>query len=150
MLQFRYIYWWYPKPETSQNCHSSMLGLIDHRTGVEMSSKDIHGAMRHHTFKTALSRVAAAGRKLRRNREKRARTTWFRGVAAPAPAEPDAVKIAVLAMECLGRASMRAAFTGVEVKVAVPDQVTAAIFRAALSETARSRSTDQLVRVIVG
>jgi hypothetical protein len=127
-----------------------VLGLIDHRTGVEMSSKDIDGAMHHHAFKTALSKVAAAGRKLRRNREKRPRTTWFRDTAAPALAEPDPVKIAVLAMECLGRASMRAAFTGVEVKVAVPDAATAAIFRAALSETARNRSTDQLVRVVVG
>jgi hypothetical protein len=59
------------------------------------------------------------------------------------------VRIAVLAMESLGRASMRAAFTGVEVKVGVPDDATAAIFRAALSETARIRSTDELVRAVV-
>lgn len=62
---------------------------------------------------------------------------------------PDPVRIAVLAMESLDRASMRAAFTGVEVKVAVPDAATAAIFRAALDETARNRSTDQLVRIVV-
>ena len=74
---------------------------------------------------------------------------WFSGIAAPQPTEPDPVKIAVLAMDSVGRASMRAAFTGVEVKVAVPDDATAAIFRAALSETARNRSTDQLVRVVV-
>ena len=52
-------------------------------------------------------------------------------------------------MESLGRASMRASFTGVEVKVAVPDDTTAAIFRAALSETTRTRPTDRLVRVVV-
>jgi hypothetical protein len=115
-----------------------------------MSSKHVHAAIHHHAFKAALSKVAAASRKLRRNREKRPpRTAWFSGASAPSPAEPDPVKIAVLAMESLGRASMRAAFTGVEVKVAVPDDATAAIFRAALSETARNRSTDQLVRVVV-
>ena len=114
-----------------------------------MSSKHVHEAMHHHAFKAALLKVAAASRKLRRNREKRPRATWFSGTAAPRSAEPDPVKIAVLAMESLGRASMRAAFTGVEVRVTVPDDATAAIFRAALSETARNRSTDQLVRVVV-
>ena len=44
---------------------------------------------------------------------------------------------------------MRASFTGIEVKIAVPDHATAAIFRAALSETVRSRPTDRLVRVVV-
>ncbi|HXP03993.1 MAG TPA: hypothetical protein VN808_07715 [Stellaceae bacterium] len=114
-----------------------------------MSSKHVHEAMHHHAFKTALLKVAAASKKLRRNREKRQRAAWFSGTPAPRPAEPDPVKIVVLAMESLGRASMRAAFTGVEVKVAVPDDATAAIFRAALTETARNRSTDQLVRVVV-
>jgi hypothetical protein len=114
-----------------------------------MSSKHVNEAMHHQAFKTALSKVAAASRKLRRNREKRPRAGWFPGAAArPAaePAQPDPVKIAVLAMESLGRASMRA---GVAVEVAVPDDAIAAIFRAALSETARNRSTDQLVRVVV-
>jgi hypothetical protein len=67
----------------------------------------------------------------------------------PSRRTPDPVKIAVPAMESLGRASMRASFTGVEVKVAVPDDATAAIFRAALSETIRTRPTDRLVRVVV-
>jgi len=114
-----------------------------------MSSKHVRETMRHHAFKTALSKVAAAGKRIRRNRERRPRTNWFTRPAAPPLAEPDPVRIAVLAMESLGRASMRAAFTGVEVKVAVPDDATAAIFRAALSETARNRTTDQLVRVVV-
>jgi hypothetical protein len=72
-------------------------------------------------------------------------------VAEPAQAalQPDPVKLAVLAMDSLGRASMRASFTGIEVKVAVPDDATAAIFRAALSETVRTRPTDRLVRVVV-
>jgi hypothetical protein len=125
--------------------------------GVAMSFKPVRNAMHQHAFKAALSKVAAASKRLRRRREKRARQAWFPDravVAAPqpisaAPAQPDPVKIAVLAMESLGRASMRASFTGIEVEVAVPDDATAAIFRAALSETVRNRPTDRLVRVVV-
>jgi hypothetical protein len=106
-----------------------------------MRSKNIPSAVPHHAFKVALSKVAAASRRFRRNREKRARTSWLPEALvtpkAAAPAQPDPVRIAVLAMEGLGRASMRAAFTGVEVKVAVPDNATAAIFRAALGQTAQ-------------
>ena len=62
----------------------------------------------------------------------------------------DSVRIAVLAMEGLGRASMRASFTGTEVEVTVPDARTAAVFEAALTETAQRRPTDRLIRVVVG
>jgi hypothetical protein len=124
-----------------------------------MSSKSGHKAMRQHTFKAALSKVAAASRRLRRRRERRVRSAWLlpgRTHAAPAdrnnlpaPAQPDPVRIAVLATENLGRASMCASFTGVEVRVAVPDDATAAIFRAAWSETTQTRPTDRLVLVVV-
>jgi hypothetical protein len=120
--------------------------------GMAMRSEPAREAMHQHAFKAALSKVAAASRRLRRRREKRARQAWLPRpavVAQAEPAHPDPVKIAVLAMESLGRASMRASFTGVEVKVAVPDDATAAIFRAALSETIRTRPTDRLVRVVV-
>ena len=125
-----------------------------------MRSKPVREALRPpQAFKTALSKVAAASRRFRRRREKRARHGWFprrrilppdiMPMVSPQPAQPDPVKIAVLAMDSVGRASMRASFTGVEVKVAVPDDATAAIFRAALSETAVNRPTDRLVRVVV-
>jgi hypothetical protein len=152
MLQFLYVYLWCPCFVASQNCHRRMLALPAHDEGVAMRSKTVNETVHHHAFKAALSKVAAASRRLRRSREKRGRAQWLGDAAAtqaPAPVQPDPVRIAVLAMESLGRASMRAAFTGVEVKVAVPDDATAAIFRAALSETARNRSTDQLVRVVV-
>jgi hypothetical protein len=94
--------------------------------------------------KPAMSRVALVSRRIRRGREKRPKYDF---PAMPPPAEqmpptasaPDLVRIAVLAMEGLGRASLRAAFTGKEVCVAVPDATTAAIFRAAIAETARGR-----------
>jgi hypothetical protein len=103
-----------------------------------MSSEPERVATHQHAFKAALSKVAAASRRLRRRREIRAWRAWL---PVPAPAHPDPVKIAVLAMESLGRASMRASFTGVEVKIAVPDDATAAIFRAALSGVTRTRPT---------
>jgi hypothetical protein len=53
-------------------------------------------------------------------------------------------------MESLGRASMRASFTGTEVQVAVPDARTAAIFEAAIAETAQRRSADRLIRIVIG
>ncbi len=99
-----------------------------------------------------MSHVAAAGRRLRRSREKR----FNELPSAPLPngaasrlAAPDPVHIAVLAMEYLGRASVRACSTGTEVCVAVPDEATAAIFRAALARTGRVRTTDLLVRIVV-
>ena len=124
-----------------------------------MGSKMVHATMHQHAVKFALSTVAAASRRLRRRREKRPRPDLFPDLPTfqpPAPrqgppeaAQPDPVRIAVLAMESVGRASMRACFTGTEVKVTVPDDATAAILRAALSETARSRATDRLVRIVV-
>ncbi|HWB50948.1 MAG TPA: hypothetical protein VG651_17690 [Stellaceae bacterium] len=123
-----------------------------------MNVKPVETARRQDPFKSAFSKVAAAGRRLRQRSGKPQRTAWLRELvhrappplAAPAhPPQPDPVKLAVLAMDSLGRASMRASFTGVEVKVAVPDHATAAIFRAALSETVRNRPTDRLVRVVV-
>jgi len=119
-----------------------------------MSAKTVREAMQdHHAFKAALSKVAAASRRLRRGREKRVHRLWMpepAPVSTPDAPPPDPVKIAMLAMDSLGRASMRASFTGIEVKVAVPDDATARIFRTALAETTRTRPTDRLVRVIVG
>jgi hypothetical protein len=64
--------------------------------------------------------------------------------------QADLVRIALLAMETLGPASMRASFTGTEVRVAVPDDALARIFRAVLAESSRRRATDRLIRVVVG
>ena len=119
-----------------------------------MNPSTVRSAIHPQALKAALSKVAAASRRLRRNRQKRGRpspttTAPVATIASPQPAPPDPVRIAVLAMEGLGRASMRALFTGIEVKVAVPDDATAEIFRAALSETIPNRPTDRLVRVIV-
>lgn len=69
--------------------------------------------------------------------------------AQPASPGPDPAMVATLAIEHIGPATVRAVANGVEVYVMVPDVATAAIFRAALTDTARRRSTDRLVRIIV-
>jgi hypothetical protein len=71
------------------------------------------------------------------------------GMGALAPAAPDPVMIATLAIDHVGPATVRAVAIGIEVQVAAPDEATAAVFRAALADTARRRSTDRLVRIIV-
>ena len=117
-----------------------------------MSSRGSREAIQHGPFIATISRTAAK-RRVRRAREKRARPELTILVGARPIAEyavePDPVQIAVLAIENLGRASMRAALTGIEVRVAVPDEATAAIFRAALAETGRKRMTDRLVRMVI-
>ena len=71
-------------------------------------------------------------------------------LAAPAAAtSPDPVMIATLAIDHVGPATVRAVASGIEVRVTAPDEATAAVFRAALADTARRRSTDRLVRIIV-
>jgi hypothetical protein len=49
----------------------------------------------------------------------------------------------------VGPAAVRACASGVEVCIAAPDEATAAVFRAALAETARRRGTDRLIRIVV-
>jgi hypothetical protein len=62
---------------------------------------------------------------------------------------PDPISLAVLAIDHVGPAAVRACASGVEVRVVAPDEATAAVLRAALAETARRRDTDRLVRIVV-
>jgi hypothetical protein len=62
---------------------------------------------------------------------------------------PDPVMLAIFAIDRVGPAAVRACASGVEVCVAAPDEATAAVFRAALTETARRRGTDRLIRIVV-
>lgn len=119
-----------------------------------MRSRTIGEALKKRPLATAELRVTTARRRARRAREKRPRPELMRPSATAQPPvqppiEPNQVRIAVLAMENLGRASLRASCTGTEVRVGAPDEATAAIFRAALTETGRTRVTDRLIRVVV-
>jgi len=62
---------------------------------------------------------------------------------------PDPVLLAIFAIDRVGPAAVRACASGVEVCVAAPDEATAAVFLAALAETARRRGTDRLIRIVV-
>ena len=62
---------------------------------------------------------------------------------------PDPVLLAVLAIDRVGPAAVRACASGVAVCVKAPDEATAAVFRAALDETAQRRFTDRLIRIVV-
>jgi hypothetical protein len=102
---------------------------------------------------TQLAGYPIPARRMRRGRDRRGKrdlpTPQSFIETPPTAAMPDPVQIAVLTLEHLSRASLRASFTGKEVCVAAPDAATAAIFRAALSQTARTRGTDRLIRVVV-
>jgi hypothetical protein len=69
--------------------------------------------------------------------------------APPAAVGPDPVQLVVLAIERLAPASFRSATLGHPVEVAVPDDATAAVFRAALARTCPNRSTDRLLSIVV-
>jgi hypothetical protein len=70
---------------------------------------------------------------------------------APGPEmeTPDPVSLAIFGIDRVGPAAVRACASGLEVRVAAPDEATAAVFRAALAETGRRRATDQLIRIVV-
>ena len=118
-----------------------------------MGAKTGAGGIEAGRFQALLAGYRKSARRMRRGREKRAKRELpivHLVVAAPEPpAAPDPVQIAVLTLEYLSSASMRASFTGKEVFVAAPDAETAAVFRAALAQTARTRATDRLIRVVI-
>ena len=62
---------------------------------------------------------------------------------------PDPVSLAALAIDRVGPAAVRACASGVEVRVAAPDEATARVLRQALAQTARRRDTDRLIRIVV-
>jgi hypothetical protein len=102
-------------------------------------------------FFATMAQLAAAGRRMRRRRAKRTkRRSLLRLLRPEQDPSPDPVRLAILAIDTVAGATMRASVTGTPVQVAAPDEATAAILRAALAETARARATDRLIRVTVG
>jgi hypothetical protein len=113
-------------------------------------------AVRHRAFSATMSHLAAAGRRIRRRRDQRGKKgksllrLLLPGQSAAQVSLPDPVKLAVLAIDRVAGASMRASCTGTAVEVSAPDEATASVLRAALAQTARNRATDRLIRVTVG
>jgi hypothetical protein len=75
----------------------------------------------------------------------------FRKVAKNAAAAGviDPVALTMMAVNQLGPATIRTATNGKSLKVEVADERVAQIFRAALEEMQKTRSTDRLVDVVV-
>ena len=115
-----------------------------------MAKKATRPAARKNVFKATLTRLAN-----KRGSGGRARFGDWRKILmhkfAPDPEmeTPDPVSLAIFAIDRVGPAAVRACACGLEVRVAAPDEATAAVFRAALVETARRRATDQLIRIVV-
>jgi hypothetical protein len=63
------------------------------------------------------------------------------------PSAIDPVALTILAVNRLGPATFRTVWQGTAVTVTVPDRATGEIFRAALAEMQRSRTTDRLIRI---
>ncbi len=63
------------------------------------------------------------------------------------PVEIDPVALTIMAVNRLGPATIRTASLGTAVLVTVPDLATRDIFRAALLEMQKVRSTDRLIRI---
>jgi hypothetical protein len=113
----------------------------------------VRDVVKYRAFTLAMSQLAGAGRKVRRRRDKRARRKsllrLFMTGKTSDDAVADPVKVAVLAIDTVAAASMRAAFTGATVQVAAPDEATASVLRAALADTASRRATDRLIQITV-
>ena len=73
----------------------------------------------------------------------------YRFAARKGVQTPDPVSLAVLAIDRVGPAAVRACASGVEVRVAAPDEATARVLRQAFAQTARRRGTDRLIRIVV-
>jgi hypothetical protein len=105
---------------------------------------------RKNVFKATLTRFATQrGSRGRRRFGGWRKILMHRFGPKPEMETPDPISLAIFAIDRVGPAAVRACASGLEVRVAAPDEATAAVFRAALAQTARRRTTDQLIRIVV-
>jgi hypothetical protein len=110
--------------------------MIRREERVLMAKHASHPVARKNVFKATLTRFAG-------------KMLLHKFAPEPATVTPDPISLAIFAIDRVGPAAVRACASGVEVRVAAPDEATAAVFRAALAETGRRRATDQLIRIVV-
>jgi hypothetical protein len=117
-----------------------------------MAKKASHFRVRRNGFGATLARFAGkTGQRGRPRLSAWRRVPLLHRFASPrGPSAPDPVSLVIFAIDVVGPAAVRACACGLEVRVAAPDEATAAVFRAALAETAQRRATDGLVRIVVG
>jgi hypothetical protein len=116
-----------------------------------MAEKVPHPPARQNVFGATLARFVGKNRSRRRPPFSRLRKMPLLHRFAPGKMiiAPDPVSLAIFAIDRVGAAAVRACASGVEVRVAAPDEATAEVFRAALAETAQRRGTDRLIRIVV-
>jgi hypothetical protein len=115
-----------------------------------MAKTATHPGARKSLLKATLARVAGnrgSGLRMRGGGWRKILLPKF--VPRPVASTPDLVALAVFAIDRVGPAAVRACASGVGVRIAAPDEATAAVLRAALAETARRRATDQLIQIVV-
>jgi len=137
--------------KVSQNGHSSVVLMVDQREErVLMAKRTAHPGARKNLLKATLTRFAGSrGSELRAPGGSWRKILAQKLVPASIAAIPDPVSLAVFAIDRVGPAAVRACASGVEVRIAAPDEAIAEVLRAALAETARRRTTDQLIRIVV-
>jgi len=115
------------------------------------AKEDKQPSARQSVFGATLARFMGAGRPRRHARRGRLRKMpLLRGFATRKLGQmPDPVSLAAFAIDRVGPAAVRACASGVEVRVTVPNEAMAQVLRAALTETARRRDTDRLIRIVV-
>jgi hypothetical protein len=116
-----------------------------------MAKKVTRSPMRRNVFEATLARFVRKRRRRTRPRLAGLRKMPLLHRFAPRQVigAVDPVSLAILAIDRVGPAAVRACASGIEVCVTAPDEATAAVFRAALAETARRRGTDRLIRIVV-
>ncbi len=110
-----------------------------------MAEQFMHPPMRRAVFAATLARLVGQRRLI----SLRQMPLLRRFAGRKAIQAPDPVLLAVLAIDHVGPAAVRACASGVEVRVTAPDEATARVLRAALAQTARRRGTDRLIRIVV-
>jgi hypothetical protein len=93
--------------------------------------------------------VSAARPRYRFSLRRRGRHPVRGAIAAEPAATIDPVALTVLAVNRLGPATLRTVANGKPLTVTVPDARVGAIFRAALAEMQKTRTTDRLIDVVI-
>jgi hypothetical protein len=106
-------------------------------------------------FRTAMKQgwtrlISATRRPNRLSLRRRPQRPFLQPVPLPeAPLAIDPVALTVLAVNRLGPATLRTVANGRPLTVTVPDARVGEIFRAALAEMQKTRSTDRLIDIVI-
>lgn len=116
-----------------------------------MAAKPIRtGQQRGNIFTATITRLMKTRRSRPNRRPASSKLPLLARLAVREAAKmPDPVSLVVFAIDRVGPAAVRACASGVEVRIAAADEATAAVIRAALTETAQRRPTDRLIQVVI-